>query len=59
MIITDVEVEKKEIVRKYRRLLRHAKPFLKDGDAKLIKKAFSTSMEAHEGMRRRSGEPYP
>ncbi len=58
MIITDEEVENKEIVRKYRRLLRHAKPFLKDGDAKLIKKAFNTSMEAHKGMRRRSGEPY-
>jgi len=58
MIITDEEVEKKEILRKYRKLLRHAKPFLKDGDAKLIKKAFNTSMEAHHGMRRRSGEPY-
>jgi GTP pyrophosphokinase len=58
MIITDEEVEKKEILRKYRQLLRHAKPFLKDDDAKLIKKAFNTSMEAHKGMRRRSGEPY-
>lgn len=58
MIVTDEEVEKREIIRKYRRLLRHAKPFLKDGDAKLIKKAFNTSMEAHRGMRRRSGEPY-
>lgn len=56
--ITDEEVEKKEILSKYRKLLRHAKPFLKDGDAKLIKKAFNTSMEAHRGMRRRSGEPY-
>ncbi|GAB4246509.1 MAG: RelA/SpoT family protein [Ekhidna sp.] len=54
----DLEEEKKEIVRRYRRLLRKAKPILKDGDAKLIKKAFYTSMEAHSGMRRRSGEPY-
>ena len=58
MIAIDEEVEKKEIIRRYRRLLRHAKPILKDGDAKLIKKAFNTSMEAHQGMRRRSGEPY-
>lgn len=54
----DLETEKKEIIRRYRRLLRKAKPVLKDGDAKIIKKAFNTSMEAHSGMRRRSGEPY-
>lgn len=54
----DLEEEKKEIIRRYRRLLRKAKPILKEGDAKLIKKAFNTSMEAHSGMRRRSGEPY-
>jgi len=58
MIATYQEVEKKEILRKYRLLLRHAKPFLQDGDAKLIKRAFNISMEAHRGMRRRSGEPY-
>ena len=58
MIAIDEELEKREIIRKYRRLLRHAKPVLQDGDAKLIKKAFNTSMEAHHGMRRRSGEPY-
>ncbi len=53
-----LEEENKEIIRKYRKLLRHAKPFLKDDDAKLIRKAFNLSMEAHEGMRRKSGEPY-
>ncbi|MBC8111171.1 MAG: bifunctional (p)ppGpp synthetase/guanosine-3',5'-bis(diphosphate) 3'-pyrophosphohydrolase, partial [Verrucomicrobia bacterium] len=37
---------------------RTAKSFLKDGDAKLIKKAFNVSMEAHKDMRRKSGEPY-
>ncbi len=31
---------------------------LKDGDAKIIKRAFYTSMEAHKDMRRKSGEPY-
>lgn len=58
MVTIDIEEEKKEILRRYRVLLRHAKPFLKDGDAKRIKKAFNASMEAHKGMRRRSGEPY-
>jgi GTP pyrophosphokinase len=58
MIAEDIEEEKKEIIRRYRRLLRHAKPVLKDGDAKLIRKAFNTSLQAHDGMRRKSGEPY-
>ncbi len=54
----ELEEEKKEIIRRYRRLLRHAKPFLKDDDAKQIKKAFNMSNDAHKNMRRRSGEPY-
>ena len=58
MIAVDLEEEKKEIIRRYRKLLRKAKPLLKDGDAKMIKKAFNTSLEAHKDMRRRSGEPY-
>jgi GTP diphosphokinase / guanosine-3',5'-bis(diphosphate) 3'-diphosphatase len=58
MITIDKEEEKKEILRRYRKLLRHAKPILKDGDAKLIKKAFNYSLAAHVEMRRKSGEPY-
>ncbi|WP_420388043.1 RelA/SpoT family protein [Roseivirga sp.] len=58
MIAVDLEAERKEILRRYRRLLRKAKPFLKDNDAKLIKKAFNLSVEAHKEMRRKSGEPY-
>ncbi|MFM8744122.1 MAG: RelA/SpoT family protein, partial [Cytophagales bacterium] len=57
MVIDEVE-EKKEIIARYRRLLRLAKPILKDGDAKLIKRAFTIAMEAHKNMRRKSGEPY-
>ncbi|MBK0402334.1 bifunctional (p)ppGpp synthetase/guanosine-3',5'-bis(diphosphate) 3'-pyrophosphohydrolase [Adhaeribacter sp. BT258] len=54
----DPEAERKEILRHYRRILKYAKPFLKGNDAKLIKKAFNTSVEAHKDMRRKSGEPY-
>ena len=57
-MVIDTEQEKKEIVNRYRRLLRKAKPILKEGDAKLIKKAFSIAAEAHKDMRRKSGEPY-
>lgn len=58
MIQVDVEEERKEILKRYRRLLKQAKPVLKDGDAKLIKKAFNVSLDAHKEMRRKSGEPY-
>lgn len=58
LVEEELEEERKEIIRRYRKMLRKAKPILKDGDAKLIKKAFYTSMEAHSGMRRKSGEPY-
>ncbi|GAB2584507.1 RelA/SpoT family protein [Spirosoma areae] len=56
--VIDLELERQEILKCYRRLLRAAKPMLKGDDAKLIKKAFNTSAEAHKNMRRRSGEPY-
>ncbi len=56
--VPDAEQERKEILRQYRKLLRAMKPTLKDGDAKIIKKAFNTALEAHKGMRRKSGEPY-
>ncbi len=58
LLVKDPEEERKEILRKYRRLLRTAKPFLKDDDAKQIKRAFNMSQDAHKNMRRRSGEPY-
>lgn len=57
MVIDEVE-EKKEIINRYRRLLRKAKPILEPGDAKLIKKAFTMALDAHKDMRRKSGEPY-
>lgn len=58
MLKIDVDEENKEIVRRYRQLLRYAKPFLKDNDSRLIRKAFNTALEAHSGTRRKSGEPY-
>jgi GTP pyrophosphokinase len=58
VVVVDVVEEKREIINRYRRLLRKAKPVLREGDAKLIKRAFTMAMEAHKNMRRKSGEPY-
>ncbi len=57
-MIADAVEEKRDIINRYRTLLRKAKPILKEGDAKLIKRAFTIAMEAHKNMRRKSGEPY-
>lgn len=54
----DLEQERKEILKRYRKLLYAARPYLQDDDSKLIKKAFLMSAEAHKDMRRKSGEPY-
>ena len=54
----DIEAENKEIVRRYRKLYRAVSPLIKDKDAGQIRLAFTTAMEAHKEMRRKSGEPY-
>jgi GTP pyrophosphokinase len=56
--VIDLEAERKQIIREYRKLRREVTPYLKEGDASLIKKAFEVSVEAHKDMRRKSGEPY-
>jgi guanosine-3',5'-bis(diphosphate) 3'-pyrophosphohydrolase len=58
VVATDSVEEKREIINRYRRLLRKSKPVLKGNDAKLIKKAFTLALEAHKDMRRKSGEPF-
>jgi GTP diphosphokinase / guanosine-3',5'-bis(diphosphate) 3'-diphosphatase len=54
----DLVAENKEIVRRYRKLLRITRPLLREGDEKMIRLAFKTALDAHKDMRRKSGEPY-
>jgi GTP diphosphokinase / guanosine-3',5'-bis(diphosphate) 3'-diphosphatase len=54
----DEKEEKQEIIRQYRDLLKCLKPKLKIGDKELIKTAFKMAADAHQTMRRKSGEPY-
>jgi GTP pyrophosphokinase len=53
----DAEVEKQEILKRYRNLLRIWKP-RNPVDKKLVRKAFKMALEAHKDMRRKTGEPY-
>ena len=55
---SDVEQEKKEIVRQYRALSRALRPKIKKGDKELLRTAFEMATNAHKTMRRKSGEPY-
>ena len=52
------EQERKEILRHYRALLRSLKTKLKKGDKELLRTAFEMAADAHQTMRRKSGEPY-
>ncbi|HMT30480.1 MAG TPA: bifunctional (p)ppGpp synthetase/guanosine-3',5'-bis(diphosphate) 3'-pyrophosphohydrolase, partial [Bacteroidia bacterium] len=54
----DQEAENKEILKRYRSLLRACRNSIDKTDRKLIRLAFETALQAHKDMRRRSGEPY-
>lgn len=55
----DEERERLDILNAYKGLLRASKKFRKTKeDTKLIREAFNMAMEAHKGVRRKSGEPY-
>ncbi|MGL5889200.1 MAG: RelA/SpoT family protein [Bacteroidia bacterium] len=54
----DLDQERKEILKRYRSLLRACKRRLEKGDKQLIRKAFNVALDAHKDMRRKSGEPY-
>lgn len=57
-IVIDLEAEKKEILKRYRALLRACKPTMQKGDKRMIRLAFNMALESHQDMRRKSGEPY-
>ena len=58
MYVPDEELENKEIVKRYRSLLRVWYTRKTPEDKKLVRKAFNLAVEAHKGVRRKSGEPY-
>ncbi|HXB42208.1 MAG TPA: bifunctional (p)ppGpp synthetase/guanosine-3',5'-bis(diphosphate) 3'-pyrophosphohydrolase [Bacteroidia bacterium] len=52
------QLEKKEILNRYKNLLQASRRRMEKGDKALIRKAFEMAVEAHKDMRRKSGEPY-
>jgi len=58
-MIPDPAEERREILRRYKELLKYAYPLVPDREErKQIKKAFQIAADAHKEMRRKSGEPY-
>ncbi|MCF8233497.1 MAG: RelA/SpoT family protein [Bacteroidales bacterium] len=58
MYIAEKESENKEIIKRYRSLLRTMGPSVEAKDKVLVRKAFNLALEAHKDMRRKTGEPY-
>lgn len=54
----NLEKEKKEILNKYRAILRACSDKTNKEDKKEIRKAFNLAVDAHKEMRRKSGEPF-
>jgi GTP pyrophosphokinase len=52
------EYEKKQILKRYRDLLKSCRNRLEKGDKAMIRKAFDLALAQHKDMRRKSGEPY-
>jgi GTP pyrophosphokinase len=57
-IAIDLEAEKKEILKRYRALLRACRSTMQKGDKRMIRLAFDMALQSHQNMRRKSGEPY-
>ncbi len=53
-----LEIEKKEIAKQYKELLRISYQTLTPQDKKLIRSAFDVAVDAHKEQRRKSGEAY-
>lgn len=54
----NIEKERKEILTRYRKLLKACRPTTTREDKRQIRKAFNLALEAHKDARRKSGEPY-
>lgn len=58
-IVIDHEQEKRELISRYKKLVKALGPAIKSKEDQIkIHKAFEVAVDAHKEMRRKSGEPY-
>ncbi|MDO5654806.1 MAG: RelA/SpoT family protein [Flavobacteriaceae bacterium] len=58
MTTEELELEKVEIARRYKEMLRNTYRNLTDEDKVMIRRAFDLAVDAHKDQRRKTGEPY-
>ena len=58
MTEAELELENKEISKRFQSLVRIMKDRIEEDDKELIRKAFDLARDAHAEVRRKSGEPY-
>lgn len=58
MYIIDPEAERSEILRRYKHIITVVSSTAKKEEKRQIRKAFTVAMNAHYGVRRKTGEPY-
>ena len=58
MYVIDIDTENREILTRYRALLKVCRPNIDKNDKLMIRKAFNLAVKAHKDMRRQTGEPY-
>ena len=57
-VVVREELERKEILKRYKSLLRSIRHELTNEQKKTIRAAFDLALDAHKDMRRKTGEPY-
>lgn len=58
MFTVNPDLEKREIIRRYRNILRALPPDTGTEDKRTIRKAFNIAADAHKNTRRKNGDPY-
>ena len=57
MYIIDEKLERTEILKRYKELIKIVSNTSEKDEKRLIRKAFVVAMNAHSGVRRKNGEP--
>ena len=58
MYIIDEELERREILRRYKNLIRLISKTASREEKRQVRRAFTVAQKAHGGVRRKTGEPY-
>lgn len=58
MYVIDEQAERKEILRRYKHIIRIVSNNVTNEGKRQIRRAFTVAMNAHAGVRRKTGEPY-